>query len=77
MTPDKKESLLSNKYIESALYLPMFNINGDKVHDIKTLENATKKDITFFNSIDYKDSASKTRASACITNNNLKVYVYN
>ena len=49
--------------------------NKIKVHDIKTLENATKKDITFFNSIDYKDSASKTRASVCITNNNLKVYL--
>ena len=38
-----------------------------KVYDIKTLEKASNKDITFLNSSKYKDQASKTKAIACIT----------
>ena len=30
-----------------------------KISDIKTLDTATQKDITFFNSLDYKIFASK------------------
>lgn len=35
-TPDKKESLLQEKYIDSALYLPFFDIQGNKIYDNKT-----------------------------------------
>ena len=41
--------------------------NKLKISDIKTLDRATKKDITFFNSIDYKSDAEKTKAGACVT----------
>ena len=46
-----------------------------KISDIKTLDRATKKDITFFNSIDYKDLSKNTKAAACITTKNLEEYL--
>ncbi|MFM7458285.1 MAG: hypothetical protein ACKO3R_06465, partial [bacterium] len=36
LAPDGKESLLQEKYIESALYLPFFDIQGKKIYDDKT-----------------------------------------
>ncbi len=49
--------------------------NKLKISDIKTLDRATKKDITFFNSIDYKSDAEKTKAGACVTTKNLEEYL--
>ena len=46
--------------------------NKLKISDIKTLDKATKKDITFFNSMDYKSYAEKTKAAACVTTKNLE-----
>ena len=46
-----------------------------KISDIKTISNATNKDITFFNSLDYKSHAKNTRAAACITKVNLEQYL--
>ena len=46
-----------------------------KISDIKTLDSATRKDITFFNSIDYKSHANKTKAAACVTTKNLEDYL--
>ena len=46
-----------------------------KIYDIKTLDKATNKDLTFFNSIRYKDLASKTKAVACITTKNLENFL--
>ncbi len=37
------------------------------ISDVKNLNEATSKDITFFHSIKYKDLAIKTEAYACIT----------
>ena len=37
------------------------------IYDVKNLQEATSKDITFFHSIKYKDLAIKTTAYACIT----------
>ncbi len=48
-----------------------------KISDIKTLDKATKNDITFFNSLDYKDLANKTKAAACITTNSLQNFLPN
>ena len=45
------------------------------VKDIKTLDKAGKSDLTFFDSINYKDLAKKTKASCCITKENLKDYL--
>mgnify|MGYP001177250453 CR=1 FL=1 len=47
--------------------------NGNiKIFDVKTLENASIKDITFLNSPKYKSHAINTKAAACITKENLK-----
>jgi UDP-3-O-[3-hydroxymyristoyl] glucosamine N-acyltransferase len=40
--------------------------------DIKTLDKANKFDISFFDSITYKDLAIKTKAGCCITRSSLK-----
>ena len=45
------------------------------IKDIKTLDKAGKSDLTFFDSINYKDLAKKTKASCCITKENLKNYL--
>ena len=49
--------------------------NKLRISDIKTLDKATNKDITFFNSIDYKSLAEKTKAAACLTTKNLEQYL--
>ena len=36
------------------------------------MASSTKKDITFYHSLKYKDYASKTKAIFCITSENLK-----
>jgi len=51
--------------------------NEIKIFDINTLNEATKNDITFFNSIDYKPHAQKTKAAACVTVKNLEQYLPN
>ena len=48
------------------------NYNNIKIYDIKDLVSSTKKDITFYHSIKYKDFASITKALFCITCENLK-----
>ena len=39
------------------------------------MENASSKDLTFFNSTRYNEQASKTKAVACITKENLGEYL--
>ena len=48
-----------------------------KVNDIKPLDLAKKNEITFFDSVRYKNLASQTNASACITTQKLKEYLPN
>ena len=43
-----------------------------EIHDIKDLSSSIDNDITFFHSKKYKDVAKKTKASFCLTTNNLK-----
>ena len=45
-----------------------------KISDIKSLDFAGKNDI-FFDKIDYKNMASQTKASVCITTHNLEKYL--
>ncbi len=45
------------------------------IKDIKTLEAANKSDITFFDSPNYKNYAEKTKASSCLTKENLVQYL--
>ena len=46
-----------------------------KIYDIKTLDVATNKDITFFNSNRYINKAKLTKAVACITTKNLSQFL--
>ena len=48
------------------------NINDAEIVDIKDLLNSKKNDISFFHSKKYKDIANNTKASFCITTENLK-----
>ena len=58
--------------------LELLNLKNDSIDqnllitDIKDLFDATNSNITFFHSKKYKDIASKTKASFCITTKNLK-----
>ena len=49
------------------------NFKNQNVQDIKDLSNSTSKDLTFFHSKKYKAIANKTKASFCITTDNLKI----
>ncbi len=54
------------------------NVNIDKdfiIGDVKPLSLAKKSDLSFFDSIKYKDDAIKTKASACITTRKLSKYL--
>ena len=46
-----------------------------KIFDVKTLDTASKLDITFFDSLNYKELAKTTKAGACITSNELKKHL--
>ena len=45
------------------------------IFDIKNLNEANNNDLTFFNSIKYKEQANVTKAKFCITTNKLKKYL--
>ena len=56
------------------------NLNNFKkfiIKDIKDLSAASKNNISFFHSKKYESIASKTKASFCITNDNLKDFLPN
>ena len=61
-----------------AYILQILNLKSDKIHssegvnDIKDLIASNTNDITFFHSKKYKDIARNTKASFCITTENLK-----
>ena len=61
----------------------VLNINNDnkykkiKIFDIKDLNAASTKDITFFHSHKYKSQASVTKAAVCITTKNLHHFLPN
>ena len=46
-----------------------------KISDIKDLNSATNKDITFFHSKKYYETAHKTKALFCLTTDNLKEFL--
>ena len=45
------------------------------IKDIKSLDNSVKFDLTFFDSIKYKSSAARTKASYCITTVKLEKFL--
>ena len=52
-----------------------YNFKNDKIYDVKDLVSATKKDLTFFHSKKYSDLAFKTKASYCLTHENLTKFL--
>tara|TARA_B100001057_G_scaffold199757_1_gene200457 strand:- start:25 stop:1005 length:981 start_codon:yes stop_codon:yes gene_type:complete len=48
------------------------NIKNRNINDIKDLSSSTENDISFFHKKKYKELANNTKASFCITLNNLK-----
>ena len=49
--------------------------NNLVIKDIKPLYKAKKNELTFFDSIKYKDIANKTKAAICLTNKKLAKYL--
>ena len=66
---NKKNIRLKNFYKNTSLK------NNFVIKDIKSLDKAYNKDLTFFDSIKYKSEAIKTKASACITTKQLEKYL--
>ena len=64
--PFNIEKLLSKVSIENTE-----KFKKDKIYNVSDLVNATNKDLTFFHSKNYSELALKTKASYCVTLNNL------
>jgi UDP-3-O-[3-hydroxymyristoyl] glucosamine N-acyltransferase len=68
--PFNIEKLLINTEIENK-----DNFKKDKIYNVSDLVNANNKDLTFFHSKNYSTLASKTKASYCVTLDNLSQYL--
>ena len=68
--PFNIEKLLSKTDIENKE-----NFKKDKIYNVSDLISATNKDLTFFHSKNYSELASKTKASYCITLDNLSQFL--
>ncbi|MBD1165209.1 UDP-3-O-(3-hydroxymyristoyl)glucosamine N-acyltransferase [Pelagibacterales bacterium SAG-MED13] len=53
------------------------NFKSDKIYNVADLTSATNKDLTFFHSKKYSEIASKTKASYCVTLDNLSHFLPN
>ena len=69
--PHEVNSLLNSINLKNQKF------SDEKVNDIKDLYTATKGDISFFHSKKYNDLAKITKASFCITTENLKINLPN
>ena len=71
----------SNFFFKKKIYKLQEILSKDKIkknfiiNDIKPLHIAQKNDLTFFDSIKYKDEASKTKGGACITTSKLEQFL--
>ncbi len=66
-----------NKLLKLAKIKNSQKLKDQKIYDIKDLSMSSSKDITFFHSKKYENLALKTKASFCITSENLKNYLPN
>ena len=62
----KKKNVKINKIFPSINFIKIFTIK-----EVKPLQSAKQKDLTFFDSIKYKSQAINTKAGACITTEKL------
>ena len=46
-----------------------------EINDVKTLKLSLKNDLTFFDSIKYREDATNTQASYCLTTEKLKKFL--
>ena len=53
------------------------NVKDFEIHGVESLVNAKENEMTFLNSIKYKDVSLKTKAVACITSSNLSKFLPN
>ena len=65
------------KKLLSSIKLTINNLSDEKINDIKELHSSIKGDITFFHSKKYSEAAKITKASYCITTENLKSFLPN
>tara|TARA_Y100001958_G_C21150775_1_gene486999 strand:+ start:84 stop:1049 length:966 start_codon:yes stop_codon:yes gene_type:complete len=71
----------SNFFFKKKNYKLSKILNREKIkndfilNDVKPLHLANKKDLTFFDSVKYKDLASKTKAGICLTKENLTKFL--
>ncbi len=64
------------KKIKAKTLFPKHNIkNNFEVENVRPLDLASKKDLTFFDSIKYKTLAATTKARLCITTDKLKIHL--
>ena len=68
--PFSIEKLLSKNNIDNKE-----NFKKDRIYDVADLTSATNKDLTFFHSKKYSELASKTKASYCVTLDNLSQFL--
>ena len=68
--PFNIEKLLNKTNIENKE-----NFKKDKIYNVSDLAFATDKDLTFFHSKNYSELASKTKASYCVTLDNLSQFL--
>jgi len=68
--PFSIEKLLSKNNIDNKE-----NFKKDRIYDVADLTSATNKDLTFFHSKKYSELASKTKASYCVTMDNLSQFL--
>ncbi len=67
---------LINRNLRLSNIFPKTNKKEDfEIKNINTLQHAHKDDLTFFDSIKYKEFAQKTKAKVCITTLELKKYL--
>ena len=59
----------------TALFPNYKNIRIVKLEDVKTLIKSSSSDLTFFDSLNYKNEAEKTKAQFCLTTESLKQYL--
>jgi len=70
--PFKINDILKDQNIKNEV-----NFENNLIFDVKDLQTANKEHLTFFHSKKYHDHASKTKASFCITSENLAHYLPN
>tara|TARA_B100001057_G_scaffold489542_1_gene576012 strand:- start:1530 stop:2510 length:981 start_codon:yes stop_codon:yes gene_type:complete len=68
--PFKIDTLLKKSEIDNDK-----NFRNDKIFDVKDLTSASKNDLTFFHSKKYSELAISTKASYCLTQENLAKFL--